>query len=343
MLQRGTKEFQNLAQAIDDLITLDLTSRGVIGPLVEITQRHQKGLMCLAAAELMVKALKGRGGPAVIATGFPMGGGVAETDGPVGAAMLARAMYVGLGASSVIVTDEDWVDCIAGTCRGAGMAPLPLPPSGAVPELQNIRPVFIQAVPKDADGAHKVADRLLASTKPRLLVAIERPGMNKHEVYHGSSGRPIGAMTADLDYLFRRGAEKKIPSLAFGDAGNELGFGAIQNDLHEVLASARDCGCPCHGGVAAATPADVMVMTDVSNWGATGAIAALALLLGNPAVLHPPEAEIRSIEYCVASGGVDGETMAPEPGVDLIPADEWLGLLRVMHGVLARGWQMWGK
>jgi len=341
-LKRGTKEFDRLAETLDDLITLDLTSRGLIGRLVEITKHKQKGPMCLAAADLAVKACS-HGGPALIATGFPMGAGVPETDGPVGAAMLARALYVGLGVSSVIVTDEDWRDCIAETCRGGGMAPLPLPESGVVPKLQNIRPVFVMGVPKDTPGAHRAADHLLAHTKPSLLVAIERPGMNRHGVYHGSSGRVIGESTADLDYLFRKGAEMRIPSIAFGDAGNELGFGDIQDELPGVLPSAKDCGCPCHGGVAAATPADVMVMTDVSNWGVTGMIAALALVLGNPAVLHPPEAELRSLDYCVAAGGLEGETMAPEPGVDLVPAVEWLGLLRVMQGILARAWLMWAK
>jgi hypothetical protein len=74
----------------------------------------------------------------------------------------------------------------------------------------------------------------------------------------------------------------------------------------------------------------------VSNWGATGIIAALSALLENHVVFHEPELEVRCIELCVAAGGVDGMFMAPEPAVDGIRASEWAGLIAGLRNSLLR-------
>lgn len=340
MIPVGSKQYENLARAIDGLMTVDLTCRGLIGPLLKARQKYQKGLMCLSAAELIQETCENSGGPAIIITGFPMTGGGPETDGIVGAVMLSRALYVGLGVCSVIVTDDGWFDCIAGACRGGGMAPLPLPDSWVVPHLEGIRPVFVKTVSKNHQEAHKASDQLIKTTKPKLLFAIERPGMNKKGEYHGLSGRNITDVTADLDYLIRIGKENGVPSIAFGDGGNEIGMGVIQDDLPHFLPQARDCGCPCHGGVAAATPADVLVVSDVSDWGVIGVIAALALVKQDPSIVHPSSLHVRAMEYCLASGAIDGDAMSTEPYVDLVHAEEWLGLLRVLKGMMQRAWNL---
>ncbi|MBN2456263.1 MAG: DUF4392 domain-containing protein [Sedimentisphaerales bacterium] len=337
MLEKKDKQFKALALTIDTFTTLDLTGVGLVGELFKARLKHQKGPMCTRAAEMIAKRFENNDGPALIATGFPEGGGIPETDGPVGASMLARALFLGLGVNSVIVTDEDWLDCVKGACRGAGMVPLMLPVSGKVSKIEYLRPVFIKTVPKDWNKTRDISVELLETTKPRLMFAIERAGMNKHGVYHSMSGRVLNDLTTDLDYLFRKGQEIGIPFIGFGDGGNELGMGVIADDLATILPKAKDCGCPCGGGIASATAADILVVASVSNWAVTGVIAALALVTNNPAVMHEPEHEIRSIELCTACGGVDGLSMSPEPAVDGIKAAEWLGLLRAMKGIVYRG------
>lgn len=79
------------------------------------------------------------------------------------------------------------------------------------------------------------------------------------------------------------------------------------------------------------------MVASVSHWGVTGVIAALAVLLEDPHVIHEAEHEIRRIEHCVANGGVDGLSMSPEPAVDGIGVHEWEGLMRTMKGVVTRG------
>lgn len=325
------------AQAIDDMTTLDLTGVGIIRPLYEARMRHQPGPMCLSAAKLIRDRLEGSAGPVLILTGFPEGGGVPETDGPVGAAMLARALLLGLNVRSVILTDENWLPCVRGACTGAGLVPMPLPESGLSEEIELLRYAYVAAVPKEWEACYEITDRLLNTLEPKLIVAIERPGMGEQAVYHGMSGRVLNELVADLDRLARQAQERQIPLLAFGDGGNELGMGVLKEDLPTIHPKAKDCGCPCHSGICAATAADNLVVASVSNWGVTGAIAALALLLEEPNVLHDACHEVRSIERCVACGGVDGLSMSPEPAVDGISAKEWEGLIRSMKGLLTRG------
>ena len=69
----------------------DLTGVGLIKNIYAALQKNQPGPACMNAAELIAETLKNGKGPVVIGTGFPEGGGAPETDGPVGAALYARA------------------------------------------------------------------------------------------------------------------------------------------------------------------------------------------------------------------------------------------------------------
>jgi hypothetical protein len=316
---------------------LDYTGVGLIDKLYEALQTHQPGPCCMGAAERIVEAAKANpGAPMLIATGFPEGGGVPETDGPIGAALLARALFLGLGVISIILVDEDWEDMMRATCRGAGLSPKTLSASGKAAWIEFLRPVYIKTVPKDAAACHSICDELLEVACPSLLLATERPGCNANGLYHGLGGRPLDGLVADLDYLFRNAKKSNIPTIGIGDGGNELGTGVIAEDLPKFSPKAVDCGIPGRGGVGAAMAADWLVVSNVSNWGATGIVAALSALLGNPVIFHDPELETRATEACVANGGVDGMFMAPEPAIDGIAIVEWEGMVRSLRGAVMR-------
>ena len=337
MLDKESTRYRNVARTIDHFMTLDYTGVGLIGKIYDALKGRQDGYCCMGAAERLVAAAHANpGAPVLIATGFPEGGGVPETDGPVGAALLARALFMGLGVMSVIVVDEDWADMMKATCMGAGMSPRDLPDSGQATPIEFLRPVYIVTVPKDAAGCHRAADRLLKLTRPALLLSIERPGCNVNGLYHGLGGRPLDGMVGDLDYLFRQAKQRGITTIGIGDGGNELGMGVIAQDLPTFSPKAVDCGIPGRGGVGAATAADWLVVANVSNWGATGIVAALSALLENPNVFHEPELEVRATELCVANGGVDGMFMAPEPANDGIHVREWEGMVRSLRGSVMR-------
>lgn len=336
MLVKGTPTYERVARTIDDFMKIDYTGVGLIGNIYDALQKQQPGPACMAAAELISKTTNADSGPIVIATGFPEGGGAPETDGPVGAAMLARAFFLGLGRETVIVIDEDWEEMMIATLRGAGLCPMPFPESGKILPVEYLRPVYIRTVPKDDEGCRSTCDALLEQTQPSLVISIERPGINAEGLYHGLGGRPLDGLVADLDYLFERANTLKIPFIGIGDGGNEAGMGVIAEDLRTFSPKAAATGIPGRGGVATTRSADLLVVSNVSNWGATGVIAALSALLENPIIFHDAELEIRSIENCVNAGGVDGMFMAPEPAVDGIPAREWEGLLRVFRSSVMR-------
>lgn len=336
MLDYQSGKGQVTARTIENFMTLDLTGVGLIGRLYQTLQAVQPGPACMQAAEIIVRRVRSHGGPVVIATGFPEGAGVPETDGPVGAALLARALFLGLGIETVILTDDDWLTMMEGTLRGAGLAPLAFPQDGRIRPVEFIRPVYVRTTPKDDANCRKITDALLDVTKPSLVIAIERPGANDKGLYHGLGGRPLDGMVADYDQFFRRAKADGIPFIGIGDGGNELGMGVVAEQLRTFSPKAKDSGTPGRGGVAAATAADHLIVTNVSNWGATGLIAALSAYLGKPSIFHDGALERRCIEQCVSFGGVDGMFMGPEPAVDGISAAEWEGLVNTLRNTLDR-------
>src|SRR5262249_1140608 len=99
-------------------------------------------------------------------------------------------------------------------------------------------------------------------------VAIERCGL-------GSDGRPrnmravdVSPWTAPLDDLFTGGPWQRI---AIGDGGNEVGMGKLPAGLIAKTV-------PNGERIACITPCDHLVVAGVSNWGAYGLMAALAVL-----------------------------------------------------------------
>lgn len=336
MLNPESTTYQRVARTIDEFMRLDYTGVGLIGNLYAALQTRQPGHACMGAAERLYQATQARTGPILIATGFPEGGGAPETDGPIGAALMARAFFLGMRRETVIVIDEDWEAMMIATCRGAGMAPMPFPADGVIRPIEYLRPVYIKTVPKGDEASQAICDELMRVTRPCAAIAIERPGRNAKGLYHGLGGRPLDGLVANLDYLFEQVQAAGIPFIGIGDGGNELGMGVIAQDLPRFSPKAADTGMPGRGGVAAVTAADWLVVSNVSNFGATGVVAALSALLENPVVFHTPELETRSTEMCVASGGVDGMFMAPEPAHDGIAMEEYAGMVRALRGSVMR-------
>ena len=119
------KPIPRAAEAIDRLLTVDLATRGVVNVLYTAARRAQKDRpLCMVAAERLADVVN-PGDTIVIATGLPIRGwfssALAESDGPAGAATLARALYVGLSAVPVLVCEEPMVPLLQAACRAAGL------------------------------------------------------------------------------------------------------------------------------------------------------------------------------------------------------------------------------
>ena len=178
---------------------------------------------------------------------------MAETDGPVGAAHLAAGVLAA-GWGVRVATDEVCVDAVAAALAGAdatGRAALDV-----VPVRHGVRA-----------GMARVVDAWKADGVTHAL-SIERCGRSRDRKPRNMRGEDVSRWTAPLDDLFLAGDWRR---LAIGDGGNEIGMGALPREL-----IARSV--PHGADIASTTPADCLVVAGVSNWGAYGLLAALAVL-----------------------------------------------------------------
>lgn len=200
------------------------------------------------AASSLAAALPCRVG---LITGFfvPLGmPPAAETDGPVGAALLARG-FAEIGIPCRLATDEP--------CRSACAVALAAADAAAVP---------VDAVAIGAPLAGLI--ETWRAARITHAVSIERCGRSGDSSPRNMRGEDISAYTAPLDDLFTAGPWDRI---AIGDGGNEIGMGVLPPEL---IGSHVD-----HGeAIACVTPANHLIVAGVSHWGAYALLGALAVI-----------------------------------------------------------------
>ena len=163
---------------------------------------------CRQAAELILGWPKG--GSVLLTTGFYVAGH-AETDGPPGTLLLAKALRT-LGFSPVVVTD--------GLCRGYF-------------ERGGIACTYLETGASDETLA-----ALLRELAPVGLISVERCGRNSDGDYANMRGVSVAAHTAPIDRLF---ALADVPTVGIGDGGNEIGMGNLAEAIREKLALSPCC------------------------------------------------------------------------------------------------------
>ena len=208
-----------------------------------------------------------------------------ETDGPVGAIALFNALQT-LGADPILACGP--------------------PLSGRLAEDY---PVLVLGA-RDVLTAREEARDNLQRLAPAAVISIERPGLGPDGRYYNMIGEDISPRSAYFDaYL----DEARCPTIAIGDGGNEIGMGNI---------AATIAGLDINGSV---TRCDELLVADVSNWGAYGIIALLALwsdrdLLGE---ISP----LAVLEYLSGLGSVDGVTRENTLTEDGLAASEGLQVI----------------
>ena len=277
---------ERIAEAIDHLVTAPMSNWTILKgiPLLKLyaaARRKAGGLpLTLAASKLLIDNVKA-GDTVLILSGFIMRGyDRPETDGPIGAAVLAKALAIGLGAIPVGVSEDSVVSCMEACFSTIGLIP------ASFDDLRSGRNrCGLCGFPIDASRAPRAANDLLDRLQPKALIAVERPGAGGDGEYHGGGGFEISSFTAKTDVLFAEARRRGIATIGVGDLGNELGMGAIAEDVKAEV--------PLGDVIAAAQPADVAVIANISNWGAYGVAACLAALVGDDAAFHDGAEEIR--------------------------------------------------
>ena len=186
-----------------------------------------------------------------VITGFYVPRGTppaAETDGPVGAALLLHGLAA-IGVAGRLATDAPCAPACAAALLGAGLVDVPLD---------------VAALDAPLDGM--IAAWRTAGVTHAL--AIERCGKAANGRPHNLVGLDIGAYTAPLDEVFLAGPWR---TLAVGDGGNEMGMGKLPRALIAAdIANGEAIAC--------VTPAEHLIVAGVSNWGAYALLAALAVI-----------------------------------------------------------------
>jgi len=304
---------RTIGEGIDRLVSIEITGRGVIGDLYQAARALQDAPLCLtAAARLLERVHKGQ--VVILATGLPMYPWFAgEQDGPVGTATLARALLLAVGARPIIVTDPVNVDLCAAALRGAGLYVRPLDDALSLPTTAAVLPF-----PLEWEEAAARAQALLDTLRPSALVAIERTGANEHRQYHSSSGKRLTDYCGKIDTLFASAAEREILTMGIGDGGNEIGCAAIRDSVLRAVPHAARCACPCGGTTIPQVPTDLLIAAAISNWGAYGVEAGIALLLERPEILHTRDIDARVHDLCAAAGANNDGPGLLDVGADAV-------------------------
>jgi len=309
-----TPEQRGMGEGIDHLINAEISGRGVIGEMYAAARRAQPGPLCLEAATQLLDAVR-RDDVVILATGLPIFPWFAgEQDGPVGTATLARALVLATRAHPVIVTDPGNVTICTAAVRGSGLYVRPLEDALRLPTTAAVLPF-----PLEWPEAEARAIDLLDTLRPAALVAIERPGANECGEYHSAGGRRITEHCAKVDALFRAARDRGLLTIGVGDGGNELGCAKIRETVLSVVPHAGRCNCPCGGTIVPVVDTDVLVTAAVSNWGAYGIEAAIALLLGRKEIMHDREIDARAYALCTNAGANNADSGLLDVGADGVP------------------------
>jgi hypothetical protein len=282
---------------IDQLLALDPGGRGIAAFFVR------------GGATAAARALR-RSRRVLLTTGFMVGPGLPETDGPPGTACLGRALRA-LGAEVAYVTDA------------AALPPLQasLKVLGEPAAVLTFHVAHAAGGAPAAGAARAAARRLLAEHRPTHLVAIERPGRARDGHYRSARGRSLSEWNGPLDELFLAASARTV-TVGIGDGGNEIGMGRVHGRVVRAAGVFRS--------IASVVPVKHLVVAGVSNWGAYGVVAELARLAGRP-LLHTAEEEQAMVRACVDAGAVDGLTFRAEPTVDGLPLPAHIGMLELLR------------
>jgi len=321
--------------AIDRLVSIDVPRRGVIELLYRAAREEAGMPLSLRAAQVLQSGLAG-GGIAAIATGWldrpHVSLNVAETDGPPGAAALARALHVAFGAIPFLFVEQQIQEATKAVVHAAGLRCVePEETLAAKGGSGALHAAAVIALPSDRAQAEAMAADFLTRFDIRAFVAVEKGGENRCGRIRTSRGADTTAALAKADALREACQAKGIPTVGIGDGGNEIGMGRIRDLVADRLRNALGPDGTSDDGVMPHGKTDALIAATVSNWGAYGLSAALAVMLRNPDILHTVEMEEAILRASAAAGFIDGVTGYVGPSADGLPLPVHLSVVRLLR------------
>jgi D-glutamate cyclase len=245
-----------------------------------------------------------------------------ETDGPMGAGVLAKAIALTMKARTVFVTETRHRPAIRATMDSLMF------PVGLEPE--------IELVSLGEKEGRQSAQRLITLYQPAAVIFIERDGPGAQGRFHGVRGDCRSAAdVAQLHHLANLAGRSSILTIGIGDGGNEIGFGIHRRRIASQLPGDGTCRAGCDSGIYSVTKTELTISASVSNWGAYALTAALAASFRDPNVCHTPEEEEILLLACIAAGARDGATGSAALQTDGIPLETHQHVIALMKTIAA--------
>ena len=324
-----------VGEAVDRLITIEAKNHGmphgILQPMYDAARKAAGNQpVTMTAATGLQKAL-GKGDVVFIMTGagyepaMPKG----ESDGPPGAASLARALYRGLGAVPVFVNEACHAGPIIASSEAAGLMVKPF-------EQARDRHLgaAIENAPTDQSAIKAWIAEIYAKYKPKAVVAAERLGAGADGNVHTATGLSLTGPKSlfqgciDIGGVVTEANKRKIFSVGIGDHGNELGFGTIYKTVVKTMPKGK--------ALATVVKTDVVIPAMMSNWGCYGIEACLAYLLKKPQLIHSPEMEKRIVQACLDAGGLEAMYCTTEFLVDGLDGETSMACMQFLSNIVRK-------
>jgi hypothetical protein len=328
-----------LLNNIRDLIQVDIGQRGLAtDPRRNLINAFPDDFA--AACRSLASAAQ----PAVvIVTGFyiptaqPPG---AETDGPLGALFLARALTP-LGVRVALLTDAFCRPALEVGLRACGLdhavQVLTLPGTdrpwttfmakGWLPFVrETFRPTHLIAIERVGPSHSDLSLQRQLGAGEALLAFLHEVPPEHFDCCHTMRGIDITERMSPAHLLFETASALGLTTIGIGDGGNEIGMGKIPWDVIRR-------NVPGGGLVACRVPTDHLIVCGISNWGAYGLGVGVWLVHGRrpPAELFDVERERLLLQRMVEEAHlVDGVVGRPAVSVDGIAFERYVEPLRSM-------------
>eukprot|EP00164_Ancoracysta_twista_P006436 GFYU01008958.1.p1 GENE.GFYU01008958.1~~GFYU01008958.1.p1 ORF type:complete len:318 (+),score=58.64 GFYU01008958.1:150-1103(+) len=293
-------------QALEDLIGEDPGQRG-IGPL------RVAGDLANSCQDIL-KAKR-----VAVGTGFFIdAAGNCETDGPLGAAAVAKAV-VALGKECVVLTDNMNGPVVEAVFNSAGLT------KDKVPRYYT-RWETKQDIDNDKEAFVKEVTELFkpqGKTAIDHIVTVELAGHAADGISYNMRGEPKKQST--LSFICEYVRDGQIPgvsatSTGIGDGGNEVGMGKMVDQVRAHVNHGERIACT--------VSCDHLLASGVSNWGAYGLVYALYATAKGvdgskdlSSMLHTAEDEEKFLKASLDAGAVDGPSRSAKMCVDGFPLE----------------------
>ena len=313
-----SKRSKNIIKEIYKLVSRDEGKRN-IGRLV----RHCENELELASGALYETSSSSEG-RILILSGFPCHVDAdvpQESDGPLGALCIARALSV-MGQKVEVITDESCVS-VFDSCLEASVEN-----ADSETSREAMKSVEIRSFDVNTNwNCRDLVDKELSDVN--AVVAIERAGANARGEYMTSRKLTMNHLVTKIDNLFAEAFERNILTVSIGDGGNELGMGSLMKLIEQDILNGKHIGC--------VTQSERVIPCSVSNWGGyalAGSLSTIHRRNNNKAdedyisLLPTLEEEDAILDGGLSVGMRDGITGKSERSVDGLPWEESRRILR---------------